>query len=193
VLLQADGAKRIIHRGAATLPRVVAKRWMTMTAEQPHTPTNKPDVANLGLVRPPLVYLVALLVGVGVDLVRPARWLPAELRAWVGAPIMIAAVALFVSAIRRFKAASTPVAGNKPATAVVRSGPYRFTRNPIYLAFSLLVLGLACALDNLWLLGALAVAVSVMSFVVIPREESYLERRFGAEYLDYKTKVGRWI
>ncbi len=175
------------------MPRVAAKWWMTMTAEQPRSPTSKPDVANLGLLRPPLVYLVALLIGVGLDLVRPARWLPAELGAWVGVPIMIAALALFFSAIRRFKAAGTPVPGNKPATAIVQSGPYRFTRNPIYLAFSLLVLGVACAVNSLWLLGALAVAVSVMSFVVIPREERYLERGFGAEYLDYKAKVRRWL
>ncbi len=166
---------------------------MTMTAEQPRSPTSKPDVANLGLARPPLVYLVALLIGVGLDFVRPARWLPAKLGAWIGVPILIAALALFVSSIRRFKAADTPVPGNEPTTAIVKSGPYRFSRNPIYLAFSLLVLGVACALNSLWLLGTLAAAVSLMSFVVIPREERYLERRFGAEYLGYKAKVGRWL
>jgi protein-S-isoprenylcysteine O-methyltransferase Ste14 len=163
---------------------------MPMTAEQPPAPTSKPDVANLGFVHPPFVYLAALLVGIGLDLVRPARWLPVLFAAWVGVPIMIAAVVLFVSSIRRFQAVGTPVPGNKPATAIVKSGPYRISRNPIYLAFSLLVLGVACALNSLWLLGTLAAAVSVMSFVVIPREERYLERRFGAEYLDYKAQGG---
>jgi len=62
-----------------------------------------------------------------------------------------------------------------------------------YLAFSFLVLGVACALNSLWLLGTLVAAVSVMSFVVIPREERYLERRFGAEYLDDKPQLGRWL
>lgn len=90
-----------------------------MTARQPRSPTSKPDVANLGLVRPPFVYLVALVIGVGLHLVRPARWVPAVLGAWVGVPIMIAALALFFSSIRRFKAAGTPVPGNKPATAIV--------------------------------------------------------------------------
>ena len=164
-----------------------------MNAEQPRSPTSKPGVANLGLVRPPFVYLAALLIGAGLDLVRPARWLPAGLGPWVGVPIMIAALALFFWSIRRFKAAGTPVPGNEPTTAIVKSGPYRCSRNPIYLAFSLLVLGVACALNSLWLLGTLGAAVSVMSFVVIPREERYLERRFGAEYLDYKAKVGRWL
>lgn len=164
-----------------------------MTAEGPRPPTSNPDVANLGLVRPPFVYLGALLIGVALDLVRPVRWLPAGLGTWVGVPIMIAALALFSLAIRRFKAAGTPVPGNKATTAIVNSGPYRFCRNPIYLAFSLLVLGVACVLNNLWLLSTLAAAVSVMSFVVIPREERYLERRFGAAYLDYKANVRRWL
>ena len=124
-----------------------------MTAEPPPSPTSKPDVANLGLVRPPFVYLVALLIGVGLYLVRPARWLPAGFGAWVGVPIMITALGLFVSSMRRFKAVGTPVPGNKPTTAIVTSGPYRFSRNPIYLAFSLLVLGVACALNSLWEIG----------------------------------------
>ncbi len=164
-----------------------------MTTEQPPSLATKPAVANLGLVRPPYVYLLALLIGIGLDLLRPARWLPHGLGAWIGVPIMLAALALFLSSIGRFKAAGTPVPGNKPATAIVTSGPYRFTRNPIYLAFSLLVLGFACALNTLWLLATLVAAVSVMSFVVIPREERYLEHRFAAEYLAYKAKVRRWL
>jgi protein-S-isoprenylcysteine O-methyltransferase Ste14 len=89
--------------------------------------------------------------------------------------------------------ARTPVPGNEPTSAIVQSGPYRFTRNPIYLAFSVLVLGIACWVNSIWLLGTLAAAVSLMSFVVIPREERYLERRFRAEYLEYKAKVRRWL
>ncbi len=164
-----------------------------MTTEQPPSPTSNPDVANLGFVRPPIVYLLALLIGVGLDLVWPARWIPHGWGAWAGIPIIIAALALFLLSIGRFKAAGTSVPGNKPSTAIVTSGPYRFSRNPIYLAFSLLVLGVACALNSLWLLGTFAAAASVMWFVVIPREEHYLEHRFGAKYLDYKAKTRRWL
>ena len=151
------------------------------------------DVANFGLVRPPFVYLAAILSGVGLDLVRPLRWLPAEIGVLVGVPFVILSLTLFFTSIRRLKAAGTPVPGNKPTTAVVQSGPYRFSRNPIYLAFSVLVLGIACWLNSIWLLGTLAAAVAVMSFVVIRREERYLERRFGVEYLEYKAKVRRWL
>lgn len=151
------------------------------------------DVANSGFVRPPFVFLAAILVGVGLDLMRPLRWLPVGIGVWIGLPLVTLALALFVASIRRFVAAGTPVPGNEPTTAIVQTGPYRFSRNPIYLAFTVLVLGIACWLNSLWLLGTLAAAVGLMSFVVIPREEQYLERRFGAEYLEYKAKVRRWL
>ncbi len=155
--------------------------------------TSRRDVANLGFVRPPFVYLAAILGGVGLDLVRPFRWLPAGTGAWLGVPLVLLAIALFFASTRRFKAVGTPVPGNQPTTAIAHSGPYRFSRNPIYLAFSLLTLGIACLLNSAWLLGTLLIAVGVMGFVVIPREERYLTRRFGPEYLDYKAKVRRWL
>ena len=68
-----------------------------------------------------------------------------------------------------------------------------FSRNPIYLAFSLFQLGVAIWVDSLWLLATLVGAVALMHFVVIPKEESYLERRFGAQYLEYKASVRRWL
>ena len=100
---------------------------------------------------------------------------------------------LFLGSVGRFRAAGTPVPGNKATTAIVRTGPYRFSRNPIYLAFSLLTLGIAVWLNSLWLVATLVASVAVMACVVIPREEQYLERRFGAEYADYKKSVRRWI
>ena len=106
---------------------------------------------------------------------------------------MVAAVALFSGSVGKFRAAGTPVPGNKPTTVIVRAGPYRFSRNPIYLAFSLLHLGIAIWVNGLWLVATLIAALAVMAYVVIPREEEYLERRFGAEYLDYKNSVRRWV
>jgi protein-S-isoprenylcysteine O-methyltransferase Ste14 len=152
-----------------------------------------PDAANLGVVRPPVVYLVAILAAVVLGFIRPARFLPSGLGPLIGIPLVVAAVVLFRSSTRRFKAAGTPVPGNQPTTSIVRSGPYRWTRNPIYLAFSILHLGVACWLNNLWALGTLAIAWGLMTWVVIPMEERYLERRFGAEYVEYKAKVRRWI
>ena len=75
----------------------------------------------------------------------------------------------------------------------MRTGPYRFSRNPIYLAFSLLQLGIALWVNSLWLVLALLASVAVMSLVVIPREERYLEARFPSEYPSYKAAVRRWL
>jgi protein-S-isoprenylcysteine O-methyltransferase Ste14 len=106
---------------------------------------------------------------------------------------VLAAVALFLSAVRTFRTAGTPVPGNRPTTAIVRTGPYRYSRNPIYLSFSLLQFGVACWVNSLWLPVTLMPAVALMSFVVIPREEQYLETCFPSEYLPYKASVRRWL
>src|SRR5687767_15626447 len=101
--------------------------------------------------------------------------------------VTVLAIALFVSAVRTLRAAGTPVPGNRPTTTIVRTGPYRYSRNPIYLSFSLLQLGVAFWVNSLWLLVTLIPAVALMSFVVIPREERYLETRFPSDYLPYKA------
>ena len=100
---------------------------------------------------------------------------------------------LFLSAARTFRSAGTPVPGNRPTTTIVRAGPYRYTRNPIYLSFSLLQLGIALWVSSLWLFVTLIPAVTLMSLVVIPREEHYLESRFASDYLPYKASVRRWL
>lgn len=83
--------------------------------------------------------------------------------------------------------------GNRPTIRIVRTGPYRWSRNPIYLSFSLLQLGVAFWVNSLWLLVTLILGMAVMSFVVIPREEQYLERRFPSDYSAYKASVRRWL
>jgi protein-S-isoprenylcysteine O-methyltransferase Ste14 len=151
------------------------------------------DVANLGLIRPPLVYLISLVTGALIQLAKPLAFIPGTLAVPIGASLVVVAIALFSSSVTKFRAAGTPVPARKATTAIVRTGPYRFSRNPIYLAFSLLQLGIAIWVNSLWLLATLVGAVALIHYVVIPREEQYLERRFGAEYLDYKRSVRRWL
>jgi len=151
------------------------------------------DVANLGLVRPPLVYLISLAAGAVIQIVTPLPFLPRTLAVPLGAPLVVLAIALFAYSVAKFREAGTPVPARKPTTVIVRTGPYRFSRNPIYLAFSLLQLGIAIWANSLWLLATLVGAVALIRWVVIPREEAYLERRFGAQYSDYKASVRRWL
>jgi protein-S-isoprenylcysteine O-methyltransferase Ste14 len=150
-------------------------------------------VANVGIVRPPLVYLATIVAGSVLELVWPSAFLPRGFAIPLGSALVVAAVMLFFYSTGKFRAAGTPVPGNRPTTAIVRTGPYRFSRNPIYLAFSLLQLGIAAWLNSLWLMATLIVAIALMTMVVIAREERYLEREFGTEYLDYKARVRRWI
>jgi protein-S-isoprenylcysteine O-methyltransferase Ste14 len=151
------------------------------------------EVANLGIVRPPLVYLVAIALGLLLQFAWPVRLVPGAVSVPLGGLATLAAVALFLSAVRTFRRAGTPVPGNRPTTSIVRTGPYRYSRNPIYLSFSLLQLGIAFWVNSLWLLVTLLAAVALMSFVVIPREERYLETHFPSDYLPYKASVRRWL
>jgi len=139
------------------------------------------------------VYLISILSGVVIQLAAPVPFLPGMLAVPLGATLVVVAVALFSYSVVKFRAAGTPIPARRPTTVIVRTGPYRFSRNPIYLAFSLLQLGIAIWVNSVWLLVTLVGAVAVIHYVVIPKEEQYLERKFGAQYLDYKTAVRRWL
>ncbi|WP_051979798.1 methyltransferase family protein [Edaphobacter aggregans] len=164
------------------------------TTPQDHTGSHATqEVANLGMVRPPLVYGVSIVMGLLVHFGWPRPFLPRILAAPLGSFLVVAAVVVFSYSVRKFRAAGTPLPGNKPTTIIVRTGPYRFSRNPIYLAFTIFQLGIASWVNSVWLIATLMAAVALMASVVIPREERYLERRFGADYLDYKRSVRRWL
>jgi protein-S-isoprenylcysteine O-methyltransferase Ste14 len=152
-----------------------------------------PEVANLGILRPPFVYLGAIALGLLLQFAWPVPLVSGAVSGPLGGAAVLVAVALFLWAVRTFRTAGTPVPGNRPTTAVVRTGPYRYSRNPIYLSFSLLQLGVAFWVNTLWLLVTLLPAVALMSWVVIPREEHYLESRFPSDYLPYKASVRRWL
>ena len=166
-----------------------------MTTRPPHGggSTAARGVANLGLLRPPLVYLTSLVSGAVMQLALPLPFLPATLAVALGVPLVAVAIALFSYSVAQFRAAGTPVPARKPTTVIVRTGPYHFSRNPIYLAFSVFQLGIAISVNSVWLLATLVGAVALIHYVVIPREEQYLERNFGAQYLDYKAAVRRWL
>ena len=150
-------------------------------------------VANLGLIRPPWVYAVSIGLGLFVRLFWPVQLLPASINVPIGVVLVLVAGGLFISSVRTFRKAGTPVPGNRPTTIIVRTGPYAFSRNPIYLAFTLFQVGLAAWINSLAVLVALVPALAAMVLVVVPREERYLEARFPSEYLPYKREVRRWL
>jgi protein-S-isoprenylcysteine O-methyltransferase Ste14 len=137
--------------------------------------------------------LGSIAIGVMLHSAWPMSLLPRGVGPRFGAAVVLLAMGLFLFAVRTFRAAGTPVPGNRPTTTIVRSGPYRFSRNPIYLAFSLLQLGIALWMNSLWIILTLLAAVALMTLVVIPREERYLLARFPSEYAAYKSSVRRWL
>jgi len=89
--------------------------------------------------------------------------------------------------------AGTNVDPTQPATVLVVDGPFKYTRNPLYLSLTLLYAGIAILVNSLWTMLLLPVVLVVMRKGVVDREERYLARKFGEQYLRYKASVRRWI
>jgi len=107
--------------------------------------------------------------------------------------LVFAGIALTVGGFITQKRAGTDPIPFNPSTRIVVHGVYRFTRNPVYVGFALCTLGIAMLVDSAWMLLAVPIGLVLMDRVVIAREERYLERKFGEEYLNYKRRVRRWI
>ena len=145
---------------------------------------------------PPFVYAAGVLAGWALD-----RWvhrLPivgccAGAREAVGAAFVLAWLALFLSAAIAFRRARTTLIPNRAASAIVTTGPYRFTRNPMYVSLVALYVGVSAMLDSGWALVLLPLVVIAIDRRVIAREERYLASAFPAEYGAYAARVRRWI
>ena len=173
--------------------RVKEATTITTVSRGSDSTNGAPAVANLGIFRPPLIYLASIALGLALHWAWPRPLLSGVVARPLGGALVVSSLLLFGYSVQRFRAAGTPVPARKPTTVIVRSGPYRFSRNPIYLAFSLLQLGIAVWVDSWWLVATLAAAIAIIHYVVVPREEQYLEARFGTAYRDYKASVRRWL
>ena len=145
------------------------------------------------IARPPFIYLGFLALGLALDWLWPNPLLPEALRYTLGGTLFALGFFLTLASIRRFKAAGTNFDTQKPATAILSDGPYRISRNPIYVGLTAAYAGIGIALDAPWVWVLLIPTLVIMHYGVILREERYLERKFGKEYLDYKSSVRRWI
>jgi protein-S-isoprenylcysteine O-methyltransferase Ste14 len=144
-------------------------------------------------VPPPVYYVAAFLVGVVLELIFPTSWPPFGVRLAVALLAGGAWLVLDGAAMLFFRRAGTSMVPMNPTTALVTSGPYRFTRNPMYVGMAFLYVALAFAFGVIWALVFLPAVIVVIDRFVIAREEPYLERKFGQAYRDYKTRVRRWL
>ena len=153
---------------------------------------NQQDTAGV-IGRPPLIYLVALVIGIALSVVVPTPILP---RGWgiaFGVTLIVIAVWLSGWGVREMRRSGTSESTSIPATALVTTGPFRFSRNPLYISLTLCYVGIALAARSLWSLLLLPVVLVIIHRGVIHREERYLERRFGEDYVRYKARVRRWL
>ena len=112
---------------------------------------------------------------------------------WSGLPLVLLGVAIAVWGRRTMQAAGTNVNPALPTTAIVASGPFRFSRNPLYLALTLLYLGLTLAFNTWWGIVVLVPVLIIMHRGVVLREERYLDQKFGETYRQYRSKVRRYL
>ena len=148
------------------------------------------------VVPPPLLFLAGFLAGIGLGRVVPGDALPPA----IVAPARVAGIALATAGvlfafwgIATFRRRKTTILPHRPVSALVAEGPYRVTRNPMYVGFTLLYLGGTALVNSAWPLAFLPVILFVMNAVVIPGEERHLAARFGEPYREYCRRVRRWL
>lgn len=153
------------------------------------TPNDNPGVR----FPPPVVYVAAMVLGylmqrlaplaIGGGLVRVAA-------AWTFVGLW---AAITIAAFHAFWSRRTSIVPVRPATTLVAAGPYRFTRNPMYVGLASLTLGVGSWMNTWWVILLLVPALILIDRFVIAREEAYLRRRFGADYDEYMRRVRRWV
>ena len=151
-----------------------------------------PDTAQV-LVLPPLVYGGAFVMGLLLHLMLPLHVLPTTLARGIGVVCILVSFPLALMTLRALSRAHTPIDPMKPTTSLVTEGPFRYSRNPIYVALTLLYLGVALLVNALWILLLVVPVLVVIRYGVIAREEAYLTRKFGDAYHQYMAQVRRWL
>jgi protein-S-isoprenylcysteine O-methyltransferase Ste14 len=145
------------------------------------------------IAHPPLIYAGGLSAGVLASYFLPVTFVPRTLARVLGWLLISSGLILGFLGDRALRNAGTNINPYEPVTTIVGEGPYRYTRNPLYVASALIYAGIAVRLNGLWAALLLPFVLGVVQRGVIEREERYLERKFGEEYLRYKAQVRRWI
>lgn len=148
-----------------------------------------PDVIAL----PPLIFLAFILIGAGLHYVWPIPILSSSAAKWLGRVVISLSIAVAMLTLREFRRWKTSFRTDRSTTRLIQTGPFGYTRNPFYLAASAGHLGIALYVNSFWLIVVLLPTLVVITKGVIEREERYLRRKFGSEYLKYKQSVRRWL
>jgi protein-S-isoprenylcysteine O-methyltransferase Ste14 len=161
-------------------------------------PTLTDDAKGPGTPFPPtMLFVIGLLFAWWLHQALPFVLGPApELGSWLaaaGVVVLAGGAAVFWWGMATFARARTGIMLQSPASRLVTAGPYRWTRNPMYVGFVAMYVGLALLMNSLWPLALLPAVVISLEIVVITREERYLRSVFGPAYEEYCRRVKRWI
>lgn len=145
---------------------------------------------------PPVILVVSILAAVGFGMFMPLAWAPSPIKEVLnlfGALLMATAILIEATAILAMRKAKTTILPNKGSSKLITSGPFSFTRNPIYFGNVVLLFGLGLFLENFWFWGFALMCGAMTQKLAILREEAHLQAKFPAAFLAYKKKVRRWI
>lgn len=155
----------------------------------PAAPLDHPHV----VAPPPVIYGSMLLIGFVLDLLKPAALFTGSIGIWFGIVLLGSGIALEVYCIKLFKKRGTTLRIERAATTIVTEGPFSISRNPIYIALTLISLGISLMVNSLWMIAMLIPALLIMHFGVVKREEAHLARLHGGIYTNYMSEVRRWL
>ena len=163
--------------------------------DEPTAPTNEVKAKDRpGVIAPPpLIYIGFLVLAYVLGFFWPLAMGFGDWRYPAAALMFVGGGIIAIAAIRQFKAVGTNFDVYKPATTVVATGVYRYSRNPMYVGLTLAYLSIAVAIDSGWALLLAVPTLAVMHYGVIRREEGYLAAKFGEPYNAFRAKVRRWI
>ncbi len=139
------------------------------------------------------MYLAALVTGIVLNSLWAMSPSPGSWRYILGSLLIGVAGLLIIPVLRRFRRAGTPFDVRKAASVLITDGPYRFSRNPSYVALTLLYLGVGSILNNGWIWLLVVPVLLVMDLWIVRKEERHLDTKFGEDYLRYKAAVRRWL
>ena len=152
-------------------------------------PKNGPGIR----IPPPLIYLTGFLFAYAMDRLYPIPMFGGTLSVSLAMIFLLPSAILGLWSLFKFWQANTTLRPDRPSSVFVIVGPYRITRNPMYLSLTLLYIGLGFSLNIAWAFIFLPVIIFIMNSYVIRREELYLETRFDEQYRVYKNQIRRWL
>ena len=142
---------------------------------------------------PPLVFLTFMLTAAGAHHFWPMQLGSLSGFRYIGGVVVILGIFITILARMSFKKAETNIAPWKPTTKIVSTGIFAYSRNPFYVAFCLISIGIGTFFNSIWILFSFIPSALIIYYIAIKKEEAYLEKKFGEEYEHYKNKVRRWF